>query len=705
MNDNYMSGSFCKVLALTQFFLHLSIAVLCQSAKNKPAPPHYAVMVKARAQKDRILLRWAVNEPVAWKLANDYGFIVERYTVLRDGKINADKDRKLLTPVPLKPKPPQDFAALAEKNNEAAIIGQALYGKAFQVTGNNSKLAKIINQSDELNQRFTFSLVAADRNFEAAQMAGWGLTDSAVRAGEKYLYRIYAAVPKEKMRIDTSGVYLGLNDYEPLPQPKELFGKFGDKAVLLSWNYRLLKDIYTTYFIERSEDGINFSKLSDLPVANLNEKEDHIPSRMFYADSLKENNKKYFYRIKGLTSFGEVGPPSEAVSGEGKAMLTYVPHIKNADIINDSTANIEWEFAEEGTPLTDHFELNQSTTAKDGSFTILQPNISPTARITTTNRLLPTNYFTITAVDKNGNKRHSFPYLVQPVDSLPPAIPSGLAARIDSVGNVTLQWAANTEADLLGYVVLRSNTKTEEAAVLNSTPFPANTFKEKINIETLNRKIYYAVMALDRRMNQSVPCSFVELIKPDKIPPSSPIFKAYHVNDEGRVDLKWINSTSDDVEKHQLFRKYINEDKWSLIRTFSDSTQRYADDSVRRGEVAAYALIAVDKSGNESVPSPPLTVLVNENRKAPALKNFRAELLREAKTITLTWRYDNKDAVEYTIYRAENKDPFSVWRVIGAEQNRVEDREVMISNSYRYGIRATLKNGRMSEWKEVKVEF
>jgi hypothetical protein len=309
-----------------------------QAKKSKTSPP--AVMVKARAQSNRVLLRWAVNEPAAWKLANKYGYIVERYTILKNGKINAAKDKKSPSVTPLKPKPQQAWTEIIQRNDDAAIIAQGLFGESFEVSGGDSKLAKIVNQSDELNQRFTFSLLAADRNFEAAQMAGWGLIDSTVQQGEKYLYRIYTAVPKEKLKIDTAGVYIGTADYEVLPQPKDLYGVYGDRSVMLSWNYKLLKDVYTTYYIERSIDGVNFSKLSNLPVANLNEKDEYTPSRIFYTDTLQNNDTKYFYRVKGLTAFGETGPPSATVSGEGKQVLAFVPNIKNADILNDSTAKI-----------------------------------------------------------------------------------------------------------------------------------------------------------------------------------------------------------------------------------------------------------------------------------------------------------------------------------------------------------------------------
>jgi hypothetical protein len=39
-------------------------------------------MVNAKVQKDKILIRWAVNSPEEWQKVNKKGFVVTRTTVL-----------------------------------------------------------------------------------------------------------------------------------------------------------------------------------------------------------------------------------------------------------------------------------------------------------------------------------------------------------------------------------------------------------------------------------------------------------------------------------------------------------------------------------------------------------------------------------------------------------------------------------------------
>ena len=46
-----------------------------------------AIKVIGRATESTIKLRWAPTDPMAWKYANQYGFTVERYTILENGDL------------------------------------------------------------------------------------------------------------------------------------------------------------------------------------------------------------------------------------------------------------------------------------------------------------------------------------------------------------------------------------------------------------------------------------------------------------------------------------------------------------------------------------------------------------------------------------------------------------------------------------------
>ncbi|MEO9514064.1 MAG: hypothetical protein ABJX94_15065 [Flavobacteriaceae bacterium] len=53
-----------------------------QSAELEPAPK---VHIRARVGKQKILLRWAVDTPYQWHLANTLGFVLEKYLISKDG--------------------------------------------------------------------------------------------------------------------------------------------------------------------------------------------------------------------------------------------------------------------------------------------------------------------------------------------------------------------------------------------------------------------------------------------------------------------------------------------------------------------------------------------------------------------------------------------------------------------------------------------
>ena len=68
-----------------------------------------------------------------------------------------------------------------------------------------------------------------------------------------------------------------------------------------------MKDIYTSYIIERSENGTDFQTISSTPIVDMNGTN---KKQMFYATTLETNDMPYFFRIYGINAFGEKGEPS-----------------------------------------------------------------------------------------------------------------------------------------------------------------------------------------------------------------------------------------------------------------------------------------------------------------------------------------------------------------------------------------------------------
>lgn len=692
-----MNFKFLLILFFTAIVI--SNAQNNQAKDTVKAPEEIGIQLIARVQKDKILLRWAVNDPIAWKKLNRYGYLIERITVTRDKKTLANPEKVVLAKT-LKPEPIEAWEKIIETNDEAAIVAQALYGEDFAVTGADN-LGAIVNLSEETQQRFTFALYSADKDFQIAKKAGLGLEDNTVKPNEKYIYRVSSNVPESEMKIVYSGVFVGLKDYEPLPKPIDFTGNFTDKNAMLSWNFKILSHAYGSYYVERSLDKQNFKRITDKPYTSLSQ-ENSNNNRIFYIDSIA-NNTTYSYRIQGISSFGELGPYSDVVSGKGKELLKYVPHLTVKEFKDDTSVNLIWEFPEEGNDEITGFELNRSD-ADDGKYTTVIKNIPAKSRNVVYNKLLPSNYFTLTAVGKNGNSRTSFPMLVQPVDSIPPSKPIGLKGTIDSLGVVKLTWTPNKEKDMLGYRIYKAYNADEEYSQLTISPSEPNTFEDKVVIKTLNSKVYYKIIAVDYRYNMSVFSDPLILKKPDLIAPASPAFTKYEIKD-GSVFLEWANSSSDDVAVHQLYRRENDNQNWVLIFETKNKEEKYQDKNASEGSAYSYAIYAKDESDLVSNPSPAVNLFVPKYSLMPPIKGFFAQVNKTTNSIDLSWEYSNNDVDSFEIYKASDKDALQLIQVVTGKTKRLSDPTITINTNYKYGIRAVFKDGRMSKMDFYSLKF
>lgn len=688
------------------FLVFCFLPTIAQQKTKQNQKPKSQIMVMARvSEKDNLInIRWGTSDAQAWKLSNKYGFNVERFTILRDKKMLAQPERKLIAKA-LKPKPLAEWEKLARADNFAAVIVQAIYGDKFEMSGTASNgVANIMAQSQDLDQRFGFSLYAADMSFAGAKMAGWGYTDTDIKSNEKYFYRIKSAIPPGLLKIDSAGAYIGVDDYEPLPKIEEVATNFGDKSVVISWDYARLKNFYNAYYIEKSIDGgATFKKVSELPITNLNEKEGAGANRMYYIDSLNNNLTKYQYRIAGINPFGELSPYTDIAEGKGKSLLAFVPNIKNNSIDDKGVLQMQWEFDEAGNNQISGFILNKAAKS-EGPYLEVIKNISPESRNLSYDKLDGSNYFTITAVGKESEARTSYPVLVQPIDSIPPAIPSGLVAKIDTTGKVTLQWDANKEIDLLGYKIFRSLSKGEEAVPLIDSVWYVNNYKDVLSLKMTNKKAWYGISAIDKRFNQSKISELVELKKPAVIPPSPAVITKYKTTGD-KVMLKWVNSSDSEVVSHTILRRTHPDSAWVMLKTFTDTTNSFTDEKLKAEQNYQY-VIDVKNEGNLKTRSEILMI------QTTALATGKLVLTRlyayphpDEHRIEIVWDDKLDNVKSYQIYKAQTGASLSLWRVLSAKEKGLFDTAPTINTSYEYGVIAVLQSGAYSEMKTVTIKY
>ena len=673
----------------------LALTLLFACSASIYAQDSISVSVRANVTKNAVQLRWAVNSSSAWSYTNQNGMMIERLTIVRNGVVLDTPEEVRLTSEPIKPRPLDDWQHIAQTDDFAALIAQALYGDDFEVSSGEAGVGQLIAISQQQEQRYALSLYAADMSYPAALMAGWGFTDNTVVAGERYLYRVTPISPQPDKVIESGVVYTGLDDYEPLPRPFGLTSVFGNSSVLLTWDYTLLLSYYNAYYVERSDDNRTFNRLSSLPLTNIGDAD-----RIFFTDTIP-NNKTFYYRVVGLTPFGETSEPSDTIQGMAVPMLIYVPHINLVEPDDKGGVYVSWEFPEEGNGDITHFELQRSDTDKE-PFKAVVENITPDARQCYYAKPQADNYLRIAAVPPSGGPTYSFPRMLQMVDSIPPAMPQGLEVIVDTTGIAHLTWQANTDEDIYGYRIFRAQTKGEELIPLTDVAVKNTFYQDSISVHNLNAKVYYAISALDKRYNQSALCPTVEVTKPVMIIPASPVINKYEATEAG-VRLTWVTNRDETLQSFIIRRGEASADEMQTIHTQSATDNReYLDEDILAGMTYRYEIIAINSGQKQSEPSPFVSVRAKANvsGKAEAIGKFTAS--RNSNGITLKWEHGVKDVKSARMYRKEGEETMMLWKEFSVWDKEITDNTAKQNTSYEYLLVLKDTSGR-NVTKNVKI--
>ena len=683
-----------KKVILLLITIHLTGLVSGQNPK---------VAVVSKATTSSIKLRWAPDSPALWQLSNEYGYQIWRYTVSFEGKVLSPTPKVVLNQQPIKPYSLAQWENLADTSDYAAVAAQAIYGNSFEVnTSQDNSIIELINQSKELETRYSFAVYAAEQSVEVARYAGLYFEDKDVRAGEQYLYKVFSLAPASIIEADTGTYYIGLSDIKELPAVKNLSVEFKDQIAVLGWPTKYLSNYYTAYFIDRSEDGKNFNTTTEKPVINTYSNENDQKDYFVWIDSLKENNKPYYYRVRGVDAFGDVGKPSKVISGSGKPDFYFPVDLTGSEIIDNKAVSMTWGIDEKATEIA-HFLITRAR-KENGDYQEIA-KLDASRRSFVDNSPSISNYYIIKAVDRFGSEVQSLPFFMQLEDLVPPALPVGLAGQIDTLGRVTLSWTANEDDDLLGYRVYRKNFKSDDYMQVTEQVISTNAFTEKIDIDNLTRTIYYAVRAIDLRYNDSPFSETLVLKKPDLIPPTAPVISEIEALEEG-VELTWINSSSDDVIGHLVYRELKDSDEWVLVGSLPITDQLnnyYFDQELEAGKQYRYTVIAMDETSLESDPAEPVSIKYTPKEKDLIELTGRVE--KEAGRIVLFWQADPAVA-SLQLYRARGEEKFSLYKTLQVSKGQFIDGELTLNTEFRYRLRPVLINGIKGKFsKEIKLSY
>lgn len=627
-----------------------------------------AVFLLVRALPDSIMLRWAPDNYRLWMIGNKYGYKVTRTCLIRDGVVVGNPVTELLTPMPLRPMPLLEWETLSENDDYAGVAAEAIYGDGFEVDPGSVGIIDIINKATEQESRYGFALLAADLSREVALASGLMYIDKEAVKGEKYIYKVFPAQIPEGLKVDTAYFFTGVDEYQPLPPPINFKAESGDRSITLTWDAISQEGLFTAFWMERSGDGgETFDRLDSSPVINTTP-EGYDESRFhYYMDTIADNSKVYHYRVRGITPFGEVSPPSAIVKTKGKNEISSVPRITLAESFDGNTLSLEWDLELLEGEVVEGLRLYRSHKF-ESEYELVADSISVIQRRFVDTKPLPTGYYRMQAFNTDGVGPFGTPKMVQMVDSIPPVPPVGLSAKADTSGLVVLSWKPNEELDLFGYRVFRANSLREEFSQITVESVYSNSYSDTISLHTLSKKVYYKILAVDQRQNWSEFSAILEVDRPDIVPPAPPRLGSVNSVIEG-IEVNWVLSPSPDVEQQLLYRNSESNRQWMLVKSFNKQAIQYTDTTVMPNVLYRYLLVVVDGAGNESKPTK-----FSSQRFEPSLELGWIEpvIRRDSKSnrVLVSWA---SSIGSYRIYRRLDGMPWEIIAVVNGDNSYFDD--------------------------------
>lgn len=692
------SDSFSLIIILILILSFTQTIKSQDDVDNEIQPGKAEIILLARADKDSVVLRWAPSTPGGWVIANKIGYNIERAKIYTENPDEGVQFVKLNTE-PLKPLSLEQWKSMASRDNIfSAIAAQAIYGKLFipkAIDENNLNALK--NAADELMNRYSFALFAADNDAVTAEAMGLRWIDRNVKEGESYVYRIYVAQTTNDYSFDTAYTFVDIKAADKIPAPVDLKFESGDGSIILKWKENpVIK--FSGYYIYRSENGRDYKKLNEMPLIIATPKDAAEEAQPSFIDTMTVNYKNYSYRIFGVTPFAELSQPAEIIAYSKDLTAPFPPVLEKPKQFTADEVSLSWKLEDETEDLKGFVVARSNNPLYN--FELLTSTPLPKNVFTYTDKISQQEeaYYSIGAVDTAGNIAFSLPQMVILIDTMPPSIPKGLTGTIDTNGIVTLKWNLGPEWNLLGYRVLRANDPTHEFQQLTGEVFPDTVFVDSVGVNTLTRNVYYRIAAVNTRYQHSELSPILTLKRPDKIPPAESVFKNVFVTDTSVV-LEWIPSTSEDVAFQKLCKRRQGENNWKLVDSLSASKDSYTDYNVEKTIAYEYTIISVDSSGLLSPFAFPVIGRPYDTGRRASVSKFIANYDDKTSSVVLTWEYINppKENYWFVIYRGINNNELLELKSVDSTNRTYSDKEILKNRKYFYAISVMTTMGGVSE--------
>lgn len=588
----------------------------------------------------KVMLRWAPTTNNLWKKGNDYG-----YNIIRIQKaVGADPSVEEVLVTGLKPVPADEFDSKFNGENSAQAAKMMLYDNSMNtaaVTPEN--LREVVDKKEEEEGRYLFAMVAAESNYAVACAMGLGFEDTTFDPSKEYYYRIEINDETVMAELNPS---LVSSSYEetPMVEIEGLSVEADHEVMVLTWDLREVYDLYSAWHIERSTDGVNFETINADPHLHAYTEEafKYLGS---YQDTDTENcNGHYYYRVKGITPFGTVGPASNMVQIECVPEPIVFPlNIRGVKEAANGL-KVRWHnFDAQFENKIIGFNLYRTPDLTVPVTKINHNLLGKNKRSYTDTSPLQEAYYFLEAIDINGASHRSPEFFTQFFDHQAPDVVTGIVAKFTDEQELAISWFPSQESDIAGYHIWISNFENGDFTRRTKEIVTGTSHVIRFNESLRTEKVYIKMKASDIYFNDSEYSETIVIDRPDVWAPAKPVMRFAYPTDQG-VALGWGYSGSEDAEKHILQRRPASSFEWKDIRIISNENQalyqadkdilvsgqkaNHIDNYKLIPEAHYYRIIAMDEAGNKAYSSR-IEVTPFSSRGLDVIKGFDIQIVKQ----------------------------------------------------------------------------
>lgn len=604
-----MALSFLKVmLPVVLIFNILELSAQVQKSASN------TIVLKTMVSGDSVKLRWVPGNVDIWRSSMQNGYTISRIENDPTYSISQKYATRVILAEGLKPVTEDQWEKYVDGYDTLGIAARNLIYNSdlmIQPKDNPSLQDAIIYKKNE-EGRFFFMIMLAEQNYKIAEAYGLAFTDMSAEQGREYQYMITLTDPLQEGKYQMGLAEFSFSSSNSLPAPTEISAKGGDKHVVISWKTKGLDQYYTYYNIERKTES-GFQVINNRPFMYMSDERAN-SDFAFYTDSLSVNNTAYIYRVVGITSFGNYGPPSVEVSSQGVEPALGISISMSNVFIGNDFAKLTWHVDPDSLQnRITRIDILRMIDIKDSLIMVNTSPLFPSDTSYIINNPPDVAYYVVQATDDNNYTYQSIANMIQLADTIPPAKPAGLIGKIRRDGLVILDWTANTDPDLEGYKVLFSNRFDGEYSQLTSVHVVKPHYETTIDPQFMADSIYFKVFAIDHRYNMSQWSDPLSLRRPDIVAPSESVINNLIAYEKG-IAVYWSLSANKDVRSFELQRRISGSPNWITLLTFDTASipalavtgfvgipdANFLDISHLTFNWYSYRIMAADYSGNRS---------------------------------------------------------------------------------------------------------